>query len=210
MTDFPPNSLAGIFQKVEASMFSTRIWLLHALGYFEFRVFQLYWISLSYQETQCTGAFLKIKLCTSVQCLFKLGQAACRSVLEGITEHTPQCTGKSPLLVTGTVQTDYIAFMGFSVEGWIQGILARLFMAVGERALSRCDPYLHHLSFFLYSAIPEAAWVGYSPHVTVANLQRASQKKLMWSSGLLPGCIWAAAHNDMYNCEGLPKKAGWI
>lgn len=163
-----------------------------------------------HHETQVDGARLKIKAWTSVQYLFKPAQAACKSVLEGIAEHSPQCAGKSLLLVTGTVQTHYIVFMGFSEEGWIQEVLARLFMPVGDHALSRCDPHLCHLSFFLYSAIPEAAWVGYSPHVTVANLQRESQKKLMWSSGLLPGCIWAAAHNDMYNCEGLPKKAGWI
>lgn len=89
-------------------------------------------------------------------------------------------------------------------------MFARLFVAMGERALPRCDPHLCHLSFSLYPSIPEAAWIGYSPHVSVANLETESQKKLMWSSGLLPGCIWAAAHNDMYNCEGLPKKAGWI
>lgn len=55
----------------------------------------------------------------SAQCLFKPGQAACKSVLEGFTGHFPQCAGKSPLPVTGTAQTDYIVFMGFSVEGWI-------------------------------------------------------------------------------------------
>lgn len=52
------------------------------------------------------------------------------------------------------------------------------------------------------------AWL--ETYSIVANLPWDCQKKLMWSSGLLPGCIWAAAHNDMYNCKGLPKKAGWI
>lgn len=204
MTGFLPKSSWNFCSALEYAY--CMLWSTLSLGYPSFTRRS---VSL-HQKKQSAGAFLKIKGWTSVQCLFKLGQAACKSVLEGITEHTPQCAGKSPLLVTGTVQTDYTVFMGFSVEGWIQDIPARLFMAAGERALSRCDPHLHHLSFFLYSAIPEAAWIGYSPHVTVANLQRESQKKLMWSSGLLPGCIWAAAHNDMYNCKGLPKKAGWI
>lgn len=190
---------------------SNTVCLQHALGYSELRYssFTRRWVSY-HQETWVARVCLKIKAWTSVQCLFKPGQAAYKSVLEGITEHSSQRAGKSPLLVTGTVQTLYIVFMGFSVEGWIQDALASLFMAVGEHVLSRCDPHHCHLSFFFYSAIPEAAWIGYSPHVTVANLQRESQKKLMWSSGLLPGCIWAAAHNDMYNCKGLPKKAGWI
>lgn len=100
--------------------------------------------------------------------------------------------------------------MGFSVEGWIQDVLARLFMAGGGG--------MPFLGVILTSAIcPFSILPSLEQHglviahmLTVANLQRESQKKLMWSSGLLPGCIWAAARNDMYNCEGLPKKAGWI
>lgn len=118
MTALPPNRLVS---EGSSCVSSTRACYSMLWGALSWDIPPLLKRCVSHHhETQVAGACLKIKVWTSVQCLFRLGQPACKSVLEGITEHSPQHAGKSPLLVTGTVQTHYVVFMGFSVEGWIR------------------------------------------------------------------------------------------